>query len=208
MKKSPEDAHTAGPHNGRWNIWLGIGVLAFVAICLLVWFPRDIGSGFLEKNLTGRIVPGDSFFPVVLVGLMVPLALLLLFSQISAARKHVEGELVGHIGAGNLVFLMRATFLIAVSLLMMKLSGPALVWFTNALGISDHSGYRAVSATFPYSVFGFFLGGTLLTCGFIQTIRHRLTPFDVLISAVTTLVLILIFNGLLDDIQLPPNADL
>ncbi len=209
MKGGLEKAAGSAPgssSSARWNLWLGIGTLAFVAVCLLVWFPADIGSGFLKQNLTGRTVPGDSFFPVLLVSLMVPLALLLIASDIRTSR--TAGEAVGNIAPRNLIFIARITALIAASLLVTGWTGPALVWLTNGIGLSEHSGYRAVSATFPYHVSGFFVGATLLTCGLIHTARHKLTWRDVAIGAATAIILIVIFDGLLDDIQLPPNADL
>ncbi|TJZ90280.1 hypothetical protein FA743_16070 [Paracoccus gahaiensis] len=202
MNRAAENARSA-----RWNLWLGAGTLAFVALCLFVWFPRDIGSGFLQQNLTGRTVPGDSFFPVLLIGLMVPLAVLLIVAQIGA-RSGKNGEVVGHIGLRNLLFLAQMVVLTGLGLLVMDVTGPALVWATNAVGLSEASGYRAVSATFPFDVSGFFVGGTLLTCGYTFVARHRLRWRDVLIAVVTTAVLIGLFDGLLNDIQLPPNADI
>lgn len=207
MIAHPSETDTASRKEGRWNLWFGLGTLAFAALCLMVWFPQDIASGFLQVNLTGRTVPGDAFFPVLLVGLMIPLALLLILSQLrgGAAR---AGETVGRIGAGNLTYLARAIVLTAVSLFVMSWTGPMLVWLTNASGLTAYSGYRAVSGTFPYDVSGFFAGGTLLSAGFIHTTRHALRPRDVLIAALSTALLVLIFDGLLENIQLPPNADL
>jgi hypothetical protein len=192
---------------GRWNLWFGLVVLGFVALCLTVWFPRDIGSGFVQQSLTGRVVPGDAFFPVVLVLLMAPLAVLLVFSQFRDGTAR-GGEPVGRIGLNNLVFLARAGLVIALSLLVFNQAGLVVVWATNALGLTDASGYRALSGTFPFNVVGFFVGGTILTCAFLFITRHELRARDVLISAATAASLILIFAGLLDNIQLPPNADL
>uniref|UniRef100_A0A2A3JZN8 Tripartite tricarboxylate transporter TctB family protein n=1 Tax=Alloyangia mangrovi TaxID=1779329 RepID=A0A2A3JZN8_9RHOB len=211
MSRRPEETAAAPAPvpvpAGRWNLWIGLGTLAFVALCLLAWFPRDIGSGFLQTNLTGRTVPGDSFFPILLVGLMVPLAALLILSQLGTARG-ADGEEVGSLGPANLGFLGRSLLLTAVSLLVMNWTGPALVWLTNALGLTAFSGYRAASASFPFDVSGFLVGGTLLTCGFIRITCHRLRMSDVLVAAATVAVMILIFDGLLENIQLPPNADL
>jgi hypothetical protein len=207
MTEDTRDNGAAPQRGGRWNLWLGIGTLSFTALCLTIWFPRDIGSGFLQKNLTGRTVPGDAFFPVLLVGLMAPLAALLIFSQLRGGATR-GGEPVGRIGAENLAFLFRAIILTALSLLAMTWAGPALVWLTNTLGLTDYSGYRAVSGTFPFDVSGFFVGATLLTCGYIHTTRHRLRLRDVLVSLTAAATLILLFDGLIDNVQLPPNADL
>jgi hypothetical protein len=192
---------------GRWNLWFGLVVLGFAALCLTVWFPRDIGSGFLQENLTGRVVPGDAFFPVILVLLMVPLAILLIFSQLRGGTAR-GGEPVGGIGLANLAFLARAALVTILSLLVMNWAGPALVGITNAVGLTEASGYRALSGTFPFNVAGFFLGATLLTCAFLYITRHELRPRDGLIAASTAALLILLFAGLLDNVQLPPNADL
>lgn len=197
----------SGQTGGRWNLWFGLAVLGFVVLCLTLWFPRDIGSGFLQKNLTGRTVPGDAFFPVILVLLMVPLAALLVFSQFRGGTAR-GGEPVGRIGLGNLSFLGRAGLVTLLSLLVINHSGAAVVWITNATGLTAASGYRALSGTFPFNVVGFFVGGTLLTCAFLFITRHELRARDVLISAATAASLIFIFAGLLDNVQLPPNADL
>tara|TARA_R110002110_G_scaffold384603_4_gene596240 strand:+ start:5555 stop:6181 length:627 start_codon:yes stop_codon:yes gene_type:complete len=208
MTNSPAE-NTLGQTGGLWNLWFGLAVLGFVVLCLALWFPRDIGSGFLQKNLTGRTVPGDAFFPVILVLLMVPLAGLLVFSQLRGGTAR-GGEQVGRIGLNNLLFLGRAGLVTALSLLVMNQAGPVIVWATNAAGLTDASGYRALSGTFPFNVMGFFVGGTLLTCAFLFITRHelRVRVRDVLIAVEAAASLILIFAGLLDNVQLPPNADL
>lgn len=206
MTRGPADT-CAGKTGGRWNLWFGAAVLGFAVLCLTVWFPRDIGSGFMQQNLTGRTVPGDAFFPVILVALMIPLAVLLMFSQLRGGTAR-GGEPVGRIGLANLVFLARVALVTILSLLVMSEAGTAVVWITNTAGLTEASGYRALSGTFPYNVVGFFLGGTLLTCAFMQITRHALRPRDVLIAATTAAILILLFAGLLDNVQLPPNADL
>ncbi|MEQ8256692.1 MULTISPECIES: hypothetical protein [Roseovarius] len=192
---------------GSWNLWLGLGVLGFVALCLTVWFPQDIGSGFMQKNLTGRTVPGDAFFPVLLVGLMVPLAILLVFSQLRP-RPGASGEPVGHVGAGNLVFLIQVILLTGMSIVLMNLTGPAVVWLTNKAGLTAFSGYRAASATFPFNVSGFVAGGFLLICGFIRLTCRRLSLLHVLVALGVVLMLVLVFDILLENVHLPPNADL
>ena len=207
MSSRPAEDQADTRQGGSWNLWLGLGTLAFVALCLTVWFPRDIGSGFLQKNLTGRTVPGDAFFPVLLVGLMVPLAVLLVLSQLRP-RAGSSGEPVGHIGLSNLGFLGQIILLTGASLMAMNWAGTGLVALTNAVGLTEFSGYRAASATFPFDVSGFFAGGVLLTCGFIRITCHRLSLRHVLVAVAVVAGLVLLFDGLLNDIQLPPNADL
>lgn len=206
MTRRPEDT-PHGTTGGRWNLWFAGTVLGFATLCLTVWFPRDIGSGFLQENLTGRTVPGDAFFPVILVLLMVPLAVLLIFSQLRGGTGR-GGEPVGSIGLANLAFLARAVLVTVFTLVVMNRAGPVLVWITNTVGLTEASGYRALSGTFPFNVAGFFLGATLLTCAFLYITRHELRPRDGIIAASTAALLILLFAGLLDNVQLPPNADL
>ncbi|WP_417692762.1 hypothetical protein [Roseibium sp.] len=206
MTGTPVNNGAAPERGGFWNLWLGLGTLIFAAVSVMVWFPQDIGSGFLKKSLTGQTVPGDAFFPILLMALMVPLGVILVFTHFRA-RSGSGGEQVGDIGLQNLAFLLRAITLVGLGLLAMNWTGPALVWCTNAIGLTELSGYRAVSGTFPFDVSGFFVGGTFLTCGFIHTTRHTLRPRDVLIAAVSTAVLILLFDVLLTNVQLPPNAD-
>ncbi|MBO0345729.1 hypothetical protein J0X15_10910 [Roseibium sp. CAU 1637] len=206
MTGTPVDNEAAPERGGFWNLWLGVGTLVFALVSVTLWFPQDIGSGFLKKSLTGQTVPGDAFFPVLLMALMVPLAVMLVFTHFRS-RSGSSGEPVGDIGLGNLAFLLRAMLLVGLALLAMNWTGPALVWCTNAAGLTELSGYRAVSGTFPFDVSGFFVGGTLLTCGFIHTTRHTLRLRDVVIAAVSTAALILVFDVLLINVQLPPNAD-
>tara|TARA_R110002049_G_scaffold29972_1_gene101899 strand:+ start:77377 stop:77985 length:609 start_codon:yes stop_codon:yes gene_type:complete len=194
------------PSGGRWNLWLGGGTLMLVALCLFVWFPRDISSGFLKKSLTGNTIPGDAFFPVLLVMLMVPLALLLIVGALRPDAK--GGEAVGRVSRHNLLFMLYASLATVGSLALMAVGGPMVVWVSNAVGLSNFTGYRAASGTFPYNVSGFFLGGTALSAIFIYITRRKLRTRDLLVSVLSAALLILIFAGLLDNIQLPPNADL
>ncbi|MCC9620786.1 hypothetical protein LPB41_03695 [Thalassospira sp. MA62] len=191
----------------RWNLWIGAGTLIFCVVCFTIWFPNDIRGGIIEETISGRTAPGDSFFPVILVGLMVPLGLLLLVSHFRHS-KDGRGELVGEISLGNILFIVQFLLITLIGLFLMSNTGPALVWAWNGLGLGDISSYRSVSATFPINVSGFFLGGMVITCGFILMTRHRLRWRDVLTCLLTVLFLILVFNGLLEDVSLPPNRNL
>lgn len=205
MKHRSVQPDEGAPSGGRWNIWLGVGTLVLIALCLFVWFPRDISSGFLKKSLTGNTIPGDAFFPVLLVSLMVPLALLLIAGALSGKG---QGEAVGRVSLHNLLFLLYAGLATGASLALMALGGPMVVWVSNAMGLSDFTSYRSASGTFPYNVSGFLLGGTALSASYIYITRRRLRARDLVVAVLSTAFLILIFAGLLDNIQLPPNADL
>ena len=191
----------------RWNLWIGAGTLIFCVVSLTIWFPNDIRGGIIEKTISGRIAPGDSFFPVILVGLMIPLGLLLLVSHFRNG-KDGGGEFVGEIQQGNIFFLLQFLLITVIGLFLMSYTGPALVWGWNGLGLGDISSYRSVSTTFPVNVAGFFFGGMVITCGFIVMTRHHLRRIDFLICLLTVLFLILVFNGLLEDVSLPPNRNL
>lgn len=206
MTAQPVKDEVAPARGNFWNLWLGIGTLAFTFVSVVFWFPNDIGSGFLQKSLTGKVIPGDAFFPVLLMGLMAPLGVLLIVTYFRAGRS-APGEKVGRISLDNLTYLLRAAVILVLGILLMNWTGPALVWLTNCLGMTDLSGYRAVSGSFPFDVSGFFVGGTLITCGFIHTTRHELTLRHVLIAMLSTVALIVLFDGLLTNVQLPPNAD-
>ena len=177
MTRGPVDTDESAPSGGRWNLWLGGGTLTLVALCLLVWFPRDISSGLL---IAGEL----------------------------RAKGLKVGEPVGRIGLDNLLFLARAGFVTAASLTLMTWGGPLVVWASNAAGLTDFSGYRAASGRFPYNVAGFFIGGTALSASYIYITRRALRTRDLVVAMLTTAFLILLFAGLLDNIQLPPNADL
>ncbi len=191
----------------RWNLWLGVGTLVFGVLCFTVWFPNDIRGGIIERTISGRIAPGDSFFPVILVGLMMPLGLLLTLSHFRHSETSI-GEPAGEITGANIFFLVRFLLLTFIGLFFMSNTGPALVWAWNGLGFGEISSYRAVSTTFPINVSGFFLGGMVITCGFVFMTRHCLRWRDALICLLTVLFLILVFNGLLEDVSLPPNRNL
>ncbi|WP_226576006.1 hypothetical protein [Acuticoccus sediminis] len=191
-----------------WNTWIGIALLVLAAVCLLVWFPRDIGSGFVARSISGRIMPADAFFPTILVSLMVPLALLLILTAQRRGPRAAGGEPVGRITAANALFLLQCAVLIGASLAVMTVVGPLLVRLHNALAGTPISGYRAVSATFPYDVSGFFLGGTLMAVCFIALARRTLRWRDVAVAAASVAGMILIFDLLLGNILLPPNGDL
>ncbi|MCC4239468.1 hypothetical protein [Thalassospira povalilytica] len=191
----------------RWNLWLGVGTLVFCVLCFTFWFPNDIRGGIIERTISGRIAPGDSFFPVILAGLMMPLGLLLTLGHFRRGPDNA-GEPTGEITGANIFFLVQFLLLTFVGLFFMSNTGPALVWAWNGLGLGVISSYRAVSTTFPINVAGFFLGGMVITCGFVFMTRHRLRWRDVLICLLTVLFLILVFNGLLEDVSLPPNRNL
>lgn len=189
-----------------WNLGVGVATLVAASLCLLVWFPKDIGSGFFKGSLTGRSVPGDAFFPTILVGLMASLALLLILNSVRGGASR-GGEPVGRITLSNVVFLLQCALLTGAGIMLMNVTGPALVGLWNAFG-GAVSSYRSVSATFPVHVSGFFLGGTFIASGFIFLARHRLRPPDIAFAALSAALLILLFDVLLHNVLLPPNGDL
>ncbi len=203
---SPEPGGEAPRRRRNWNLGLGVATLAVVTLCLTLWFPNDIGSGFLKGSLTGRKLPGDAFFPTILVALMVPLSFLLILNALRGGARS-GGEPVGRLTLSNIAFLLQCALLTAIGITLMNVTGPALVWLDRAFGGSVTS-YRSVSATFPIDMSGFFLGGTVLASGFIFLARHRLRLVDVLVAAFSVALLILIFEGLLHNVLLPPNGDL
>ena len=196
-----------GPRRLRlWNVSIGVTTLVAASLCLLVWFPNDIGSGFFKGSLTGRSVPGDAFFPTILVGLMASLSLLLILSALRGGASSV-GEPVGRITLSNVVFLLQCALLTGTGIVLINVTGPALVGLWNAFG-GSLSSYRSVSATFPVHVSGFFLGGTFIASGFIFLARHRLRPLDIAVAGLSAAFLILVFDVLLHNVLLPPNGDL
>jgi hypothetical protein len=200
----------AGPAQGagRWNLWFGLATLLFALVCLLWWFPQDIPGGFTTTSVAGRTVPGDAFFPILLVGLIVPLALLQLLGHWRSARTGAPAEEVGGLTRANLLYLGKLALLLASWLAVTTWSGPLLVALWVAATGAEISGYRALSGTFPVNVLGFVLGAFWLICNLILMTRHTLRGVDVLAAAAVIAVLVLIFAGLLDDVLLPPNADL
>ena len=84
--------------------------------------------------------------------------------------------------------------------------GPLTVAALNTFGWLDAS-YRALSDTAPYKFIGYVVGGFVMTITLIAWTEGRIRWASVLSVLITLTVAILIFDLLLKNVLLPPNAD-
>lgn len=192
-----------------WNIGFGVVTLAAALLALFVWFPLDIKGGFIQTNLTGNLEPGDAFFPILLAAALVALSLV----QISAALFNRQSssagqpDETGRLSARNLMFLARFFAILAAGLAIMFWFGPLVTTGLGAMGLIDQS-YRQLVDTVPYKYLGYLIGGFAMTATLVWWTEGRLRPRAVYTVIAVLAACVLIFDILLDNILLPPNADI
>ena len=189
-----------------WNIGFGVVVLVGALLALFVWFPADIPTGFFHINAIGREEPGDAFFPIILAILLVILSVLHLVMSFYQSWQGTSAPATGELTPHNFKFLAAFMFIMAVSLAMMYWLGPLTVSALNSIGWLDAS-YRALSDTAPYKYIGYVVGGFAMTITLIAWTEGRVRWAGVLSVLITLTVAILIFDLLLKNVLLPPNAD-
>ena len=187
-----------------WQRGFGLVMLLGSILALAVWFPNDIRGGFIETNQVGTTAPGDAFFPVMLAILILVLSIGLLASSFVGSARHSP---LGHLDSGNLVFIGQMIIVIAIGLILMVWLGPLAVLAQNAVTGSDAT-YRALSDTAPYKYIGFAGGGLFLSLALIRYAAGSISWRSFLVALIVVCALILILDGLLTNVQLPPNADL
>ncbi len=174
----------------------GIGLGGLI---LGVWIPQDIDTGMIE-TFRRQTVIGDAFLPVI-AGVAIALCSILHLVQTLVRRiSTTEAFSNETFSSADLMLLGMFLLVIAGSLLIMFWAGPAM-------SLLHEDGYRALRGKFPFKYAGFFLGGTAMMAGCIALIQGRLRPRTILISALSTLFLIALFDLPFDSIILPPNGD-
>ncbi|MEM9783150.1 MAG: hypothetical protein AAF899_11805 [Pseudomonadota bacterium] len=188
----------------RWDIGFGAVMLVGALLALFVWFPNDIQTGFIFTNAIGRVEPGDSFFPVLLAIVMAALGA----AQILLAliRGRPAGAPARRLTGANLRFMATLFGIVLAGLAVMYWLGPAVVTVMNALGLLEGS-YRLYTDTAPYKYLGFVTGGLGMTLALIWRTEGRLRRASVLSVVLVLLASILIFDILLKNVLLPPNAE-
>jgi hypothetical protein len=180
----------------RTNLALAIGCIAIALVVALVWVPLDSGSGLVMK-VRSRLTIGDGLAPTVAAAVIGLGGLLLLFQR-NAARQP-------GLSRSNMAFLLRFLAVVAISLALMRWTGPLLVVLANLLG--NDLDYRALRDTTPWKQVGFFIGGSFLIAGLIAHTEHRVTWRAVAIAALACAGLIALYDLPFDDLLLPPNGD-
>jgi len=192
-----------------WNIGFGVVTLAASLLALFVWFPLDIKGGFIQTNLTGNLEPGDAFFPILLAAALVALSLvqiLAAFLTRGPSSAQVSEE-TGRLSFRNLKFLVCFFSILVVGLTIMFWFGPLVTEMLGAVGLIDQS-YRQLVDTVPYKYLGYLVGGFAMTTALVWWTEGRLRPRAVYTVVAVLAACILIFDILLDNILLPPNADI
>ena len=187
-----------------WDIGFGGVVLVFATVALTVWFPHDIKGGIIVLNSVGKPEPGDAFFPAILAGLMAILASCYLAIALLASRPQPPAS---RLTGDNLLFLAGFSVIVGSGLALMYWTGPWVVSALHGLGVIDEGEYRHLVDTVPYKYLGYIVGGFLMTMALTIWAEGGFTR-RAMVSVVLVLVAsVVIFDVLLNNVQLPPNAD-
>ncbi|MEZ5739040.1 MAG: hypothetical protein R3E68_05935 [Burkholderiaceae bacterium] len=201
---SPDPKRRQAPD--PWDIGFGVVVLVSALLAIFVWFPADIRGGFFNTTPIGKIEPGDAFFPVLLASTLALLsALQLTVSLLKGSPPHRDGE-PSRLTRQNLRFLAIFLSICAIGLGIMFTLGPATVWIMRELGLTDAQ-YRHLTDTAPYKYIGYVVGGLIMTLALIVWTEGRLRRSAVIAVVAVLVVAIGVFDGLLTNVLIPPNAD-
>jgi hypothetical protein len=196
--------------NGAPDPWdIGFGVVVFLGslLALFVWFPADIPTGFFFINAIGREEPGDSFFPIMLAVLLLILSIIQLGLAVFRARPaNEDGTPTPTLTLSNFKFLFLFVVISMVGYAIMYGLGPLTVAVLNSVGLLD-ADYRQLTDTAPYKYIGYVVGGFLMTITLIAWTEGRIRRQSVIAVVLTLIVAIIIFDVVLKNVLLPPNAD-
>lgn len=189
-----------------WDIGFGAVLFVLALLALFAWFPLDIRGGFVETDHAGKLAPGDAFFPVILTCTILVLAGLSVIGNLLWRRQQDDDASSGGLTRANLVFLAAFHAIVVAGLAIMYWLGPLVVALLDALGTMDLT-YRQLVDTAPYKYIGYAAGGFLMTAGLIAWSEGRLTRRAVFTVLTVIAACVVIFDVLLINVQLPPNAD-
>ena len=191
-----------------WDLGFGVVVLAGAATALLVWFPLDIQGGFMEPGSDGTPEPGDAFFPVLLASALLGLSILHLAVATLRRRPATtgSGEPAGRLTPDNIRFFLLFHAVVVAGMAVVYWFGPLLVAALGGAGLLDAT-YRQLTDTAPYKYLGYVVGGGAMTLVLMAWAEGGLRPRAVATVALVLAALVGLFDGLLSNVQLPPNAD-
>lgn len=189
-----------------WDIGFGVVVLVGSLIALFVWFPADIPTGFFFINAIGREEPGDAFFPIMLAVLLAILSSIQLVAALFKKRAEDPSSEPAVLTFQNLRFLIFFALIMGAGFSVMYWLGPTTVSFLKAWGIID-ADYRQLTDTAPYKYIGYVVGGFLMTITLIAWTEGKVRPRSIIAVLITLAVAIIIFDVVLKNVLLPPNAD-
>lgn len=180
------------------NLILGLSVLALAAGLLAVWIPQDVQTGVIE-TVRRQVTIGDALAPTVA-------ALFLAGGGVLLVLAERDDPLQPRPDPRGLRFAIAALAVVAVSLILMRQTGPAVVGLRNLIAETPVE-YRLLRASVPWKYLGFALGGWTLVAGLIALVELRLTARAALVAALAVLAMIAIYDLPFDDLLLPPNGD-
>ncbi len=189
-----------------WDIGFGAALFVFALLALFVWFPNDIRGGFVELDHAGKREPGDAFFPVLLTGAILVLSATHVLKSLLLRRRSDESETAARLSRDDLVFLVLFNLLVCAGLAAMYWLGPLAVAVAGFFSGSDLT-YRQLVDTVPYKYIGYGIGGFVMTATLIAWAEAGLR-WQAILAVVTVIAAsIIVFDVLLFNVQLPPNAD-
>lgn len=186
------------PGLSRSNLILGLGVIAFAALLLVVWIPRETKTGLIEI-VRRQVVIGDALAPS-LAGLV----LLIGGALLVTVERRAEGQAVPD--PANLAAAAALVAVVGIGLVVMRHAGPVAVWLVNA-ATGGELEYRLLRDDAPWKYIGFLLGGTFTIAGMVVMIERRLSLRAVLLALLAVLAMIALYDLPFDDLLLPPNGD-
>ena len=173
-------------------------------LTLVLWIPNDIVGDFIDTGPTGRPEPGDAFFPALLAGTLLILSTIQLLGAFLA--RGAPAPAAGKLTRDNFKFLIGFYAIVLAGLAVMYGFGPLTVKVLRLAGAMDAT-YRQLVDTVPYKYLGYLAGGFCMTTGLIYRAEGRLRWRAVFAVVAVITLSVLIFDVLLTNVQLPPNAD-
>ncbi len=190
-----------------WDVGFGAAFALFALAALFVWFPADIRGPFIDENFSGRPEPGDAFFPVLLAAGILALSLVQVAVALAGRRRDgADAAPAPRLDRGDLVFLAGFHAIVFASLALMAFLGPLLVSALGAAGLMD-ARYRQLVDTAPWKYVGYLAGGFAMTFALVTWAQGRPRLRPALAIALVLVVLAFVFDVLLRNVQIPPNAD-
>jgi len=189
-----------------WDIGFGVVILVASLLAIFVWFPADIRGGFFNTTPFGKVEPGDAFFPILLAATLAFLSALQLAISLTKGPPNVASGTQTRLTPHNIRFLAIFLTICAIGLAIMFVLGPLTVWVMQQFGLTDAE-YRHLTDTAPYKYIGYITGGFLMTLTLIGWTEGRLRPAGIFAVVAVLVVAIVVFDVLLTNVLLPPNAE-
>ena len=180
------------------NLIIGLAALCLGLFAIFVWVPLDSSSGIVVKS-RGKLKVGDALAPTAAFGMLCVAGLMVLWEE-RRGRASPKVDPKSHF----FVLVMLAIF--AVSLFLMRWTGPAVVHFLG-IGADQGIGYRELRDTAPWKYLGYITGGTALITATVTLASRGFRMRYLLIGFVMACLMAAIYDLPFEDLLLPPNGD-